>query len=144
MTNETLLQIMKRCKIKNGIELVPGEAYLFHQNFFIPIDDDVERVKEEIEIIILTHKGKKVGCIYRMEWYDIHVLIKEKYRGRHFMSNFLKKGIIEEIWKENKSTDLCDVDSWETFNKKKYLANLCHMTIRNEKEIIRDLKNKYY
>lgn len=92
------------------------------------------------EIIVLVESGIKVGGIYRMESVDIHVVIKEKYRGQHILSNFLKTDIIEKIWPENTSVELCGVYTQVEYDKKKYLAQLCHMSIKNEKEIEKRLK----
>ena len=33
MTNEDVLNLVKQCSIKEGIELVPEKAYLFNQKF---------------------------------------------------------------------------------------------------------------
>ena len=51
------------------------------------------------------------------------------------MSNFSKKGIIEKIWPENKSVELVNVNTREEYNKRKYLASLSGLAIRNEEEI---------
>lgn len=71
--------------------------------------------------------------------YDIHCIIDEKYRGQHIMSDFCKKGIIQEIWSENKSVELVEVDTRNDYNKRKHIASLCGLTIRNEEEIERHL-----
>lgn len=61
------------------------------------------------EIIVLIRNGIKVGGIYRTGSVDIHIVINERYREKHIMSALLKKGIIQEIWSENKSVELCNV-----------------------------------
>ena len=84
---------------------------------------------------MLVKNGVKVGGIYRMGSHDIHCVIDDKYIGEHLMSNFSKKGIIEKIWPENKSVELVNVNTREEYNKRKYLASLSGLEIRNEEEI---------
>lgn len=133
MKNEDVLDIVRRCNLKNGVELVPKEAYLFNRKFRIGRSEPP--YYEIVEIIVLVKNGLKVGGIYRMGSYDIHCVIDDTYKGQHIMSNFFKKGIIQEIWPENKSVELFNVDTRAEYNKKKYLASLCGFTIRNEEKI---------
>lgn len=133
MTNEGVLDLVKQCNIEEGIELVPGKAYLFNQKFREDRCGKIEYIEKEI--IVLVKSGIKVGGIYRMGSVDIHVVIKEKYRGQHILSDFLKTGIIGELWPENTSVELCDVYTQAEYDKKRYLAELCHMSIKNEKQI---------
>ena len=86
MTNEDILDLVRRCNVQKGIELVPNKAYLFNRNFNIKYDSRV--VSEFVELIVLTRGNIKVGGIYRMGSYDIHVVMKEKYQGQHIMSEF--------------------------------------------------------
>lgn len=67
--------------------------------------------------------------------YDIHMVMDERFEGQHIMSDFLKAGIINDIWPENTSVELCGVYTREEFDKKKHLAKLCNMTVRNEEKI---------
>ena len=57
----------------------------------------------------LSKGGIKVGGIYRMGSYDIHMVMDERFEGQHIMSDFLKAGIINDIWPENTSVELCGV-----------------------------------
>ena len=133
MKNEEVLDIVRRCDLIEGEELVRGEAYLFNRKFRRQISGKTYYV--QVEIIVLVKNGVKVGGIYRMGSYDIHCVIDDKYKGQHIMSNFSKKGIIEKIWPENKSVELVDVNTREEYNKRKYLASLSGLAIRNEEEI---------
>lgn len=133
MTNEDVLDLVKQCNIEEGIELVPNKAYLFNKKFREVRCGKIEYIEEEI--IVLVESGIKVGGIYRMGSVDIHVVIEEKYRGQHILSNFLKTGIIGEIWPENTSVKLCGVYTQAEYDKKRHLAELCQMSIKNEKEI---------
>ena len=137
MTNEGVLDLVKRCNLKKGIELIPGEAYLFDRKFKIKsygISNCMNKFIQ-MELIVLIKNGKKVGGIYRMGTADIHIVIKERYRGQHIMSNFLKKGIIKKIWPENISVEFCDLYTRSDYVMRKHLVALCNMTIRNEAEI---------
>ena len=129
MTNENVLAMINQCNLKEGVVLIPGEAYLFNKHFPHNQPDEKE------EIIVLTKNGIKVGGIYRMGSYDIHLVMKKHYEGQHLMSKFLKTGIINELWPENKSVELCNAYTREEYARKKHLANLCHMSVKNEKEI---------
>ncbi len=133
MKNEEILDIVRRCDLIDGEELVPGEAYLFNRKFR---RKNLGRIHyEQIEIIVLVKNGVKAGGIYRMGSYDIHCVIDDKYKGQHIMSNFCKKGIIPEIWPENKSVELVDVDTRKEYNKRKHLTSLSGLAIRNEEDI---------
>lgn len=129
MTNEDILDELEYCDISQSKELVPGEAYLF-KDYFDKWGDFLVLLKDNI----------KVGGIYRMGDWDMHVVLKEEYRGQHILSNFLKKGIIKKIWPKIKAVDICDVVSQEEFDKKKYLVGLCNMKIRNEQTILDTVK----
>ena len=135
MTNEDVLSMVRRCKLNNGKELIPNKAYLFNRKFWHRIQGKVLPYREYDEIIVLVKNGIKVGGIYRMGSYDIHVVMKKKYEGQGILSDFLKTGILNEIWPENKSVELCGVYTREEYEKKKHLANLCHMEIKNADEI---------
>lgn len=133
MKNEEILDIVRRCDLIEGEELVPGEAYFFNRRFRMQISGKI--YYEQVEIIVLVKNGVKVGGIYRMGSYDIHCVIDDKYKGQHIMSNFSKKGIIEKIWPENKSVELVNVYTRKEYNKRKYLASLSGLTIKNEEDI---------
>ncbi len=70
-----------------------------------------------------------------MGFSDLHCVIEEEYRNQHIMSDFLKKGVIEKVWSENKSVELVQVYKRDDYNKRKYLASLSGLSIRNEEEI---------
>ena len=129
MTNDNVLDLIKQCNLQEGEVLIPGEAYLFNKRF------PHNRADEKEEIIVLVKNGIKVGGIYRMGSYDIHLVMKKNYEGQHIMSSFLKTGILNELWPENKSVKLCEVYTREEYSRKKYLADLCHMTVKNKDEI---------
>ena len=133
MKNEDVLNLVRRCRLKSGKVLIPNKAYLFKRRFLTKIG--FKFYNNEEEIIVLVENGKKVGGIYRMGTYDVHCVLKEKYRDQHIISNFLKTGIIQKIWPENKSVELCDVYTREEYEKKKHLADLLGMVVRNADKI---------
>ena len=133
MKNDDVLELIRQCDLKEGEVLIPGKAYLFNKRF------SHNQPGEKEEIIVLTKNEIKVGGIYRMGSYDIHVVMEKRYEGQHIMSNFLKTGVLNEIWPENKSVELCDVYTRAEYERKKYLAGLCHMSIKNKAEIERRL-----
>ena len=139
MTNENILDLVRRCNLKFGIELIPNESYLFNRNFRIQVSDKARFVN--VEIIVLVKNKVKVGGIYRMGHYDMHWVIDEQHQGQHILSDFLRTGIIKEIWTENTSVTLEKTHLRKEYNKKKYLAKLCGMTVRNQKEIERFLSS---
>lgn len=133
MTNEDVLNLVQRCRLKSGKVLIPNKAYLFKRKFLSRIG--FKFYNNEEEIIVLVEDGKKVGGIYRMGTCDLHCVLYEKYRSHHIMSRFFKIGIIQKLWPENKSVKLCNVYTREEYEKKKYLANLLGMTVKNADEI---------
>lgn len=133
MTNEDVLSLVRRCQLKTGQELIPKQAYLFKHKFLTRVG--CRLCCNEEEIIVLVKNDKKVWGIYRMGTYDVHCVLQEKYRGQHIMSDFLKTGIIQKIWPENKSVELCGVYTREEYEKKKHLADLLGMTVRNADKI---------
>lgn len=140
MTNEEVLDIIRRCDIREGVELIPNEAYLFKRRFRHHHENTT--YYEQEEIIVLVKNGIKVGGLYRMGSYDIHCIIVERYRGKHILSDFCRTGIVQEIWPENESVELCNVYTRSEYDKKRHLANLLNMKIKNEEQIEKRLS--YY
>lgn len=130
MTNETLLILIDRCRIDEGKELVPGVAYLFDRVFLEPYADS-RKHRARHEIIILLYQGKKVGAILRYGHYDIQWTVKEKYQGKHILSDFLRLNILKKIWPENTETELADVWNPQDYQKKRHLAELAGLCIKN-------------
>lgn len=133
MKNEDVLNLVRRCRLKSGKVLIPNKAYMFKRRFLTRVG--FKFYNNEEEIIVLVENDKKVGGVYRMGTFDLHCVLYEKYRNCHIMSSFFKTGIIQELWPENKSVKLCDVYTREEYEKKKYLATLLGMTVKNADEI---------
>ena len=73
MKNEDVLELIRQCDLKEGEVLIPGKAYLFNKRF------SHNQPGEKEEIIVLTKNEIKVGGIYRMGSYDIHVVMEKRY-----------------------------------------------------------------
>ena len=99
MTNKEVLSMIRYCKLHEGIELIPKQAYLFNKAFPIRIGERLEY--QQHELIVITKNNTKVDGVLRMSTYDIHIVMHPHYEGLHLMSNFLKTGIINNIWPEN-------------------------------------------
>ena len=136
MKNEQILKMVKSCDLHKGLELIPEKAYIFKCSF-----PEVAPQNEEYEIIVLAMNGIKVGGILRMDDFDIHVVMYKKYENQHILSDFLRTGIINELWPRITSVTLCGVYTREEYNKKKHLAELCHMSIKNKDKIEKFLAN---
>lgn len=132
MTDAGVLDIVRRCDINKGTELLSNEAYLFNRNFRFCVQNTVKYFP--VEIIVLVKDNVKVGGIYRMGENNIHWVIAPQYRGQHILSDFLKKNIINKVWTENKCLTLYDVETIADFEKKKHLAELANMSIDNIEE----------
>ncbi|MGN8874296.1 hypothetical protein [Pseudoflavonifractor sp. HCP28S3_F10] len=91
MTNDDILDLIRRCNIRDGEELIPGNAYLFNKKFRRNANGGI--TYEQEELIVLVKRGIKVGGIYRMGSYDIHVVMDERFEGQHIMSDFLRTGL---------------------------------------------------
>ncbi len=132
MTNEELLDVIRRCDIRSGIELIPGTAFLIRRRFRRKICGRV--TYQQLELIILVKNDIKVGAIYKMVD-DIHAILKPQYREQHIMSDFARTGIINKLCPEITSIELCGIHSRQEYEKKKHLAILCQMSVKNAEEI---------
>lgn len=130
MTNNELLRKINKCNILECTELVPNKAYLYKKKCKPQIVENMWC--EEEQMIILVENGVKVGGIYRMGFNDLHWIIKKEFQNQGILSSFLKLGLINKIWPENKSVTLCGITSTEDYKKKEYLANLSGMIIKNK------------
>lgn len=130
MTNETLLALIDRCRISDGEALIPGVAYLFDRDFLEP-DAYSRKHRVRHEVIILLYRGKKAGAILRCGTVDVHWTVKEKYQGKHILSDFLRLNVLRTIWPENTETELVDIWCPEEYQRKKHLAELAGLRIKN-------------
>lgn len=128
MKNSVLERKIKKCDIDKGKELVKNHAYLCE------IDGH--------EIIVLTSNEKeRVGGILRYGTIDIHFTIFPKFRGKHYLSNFLKTGIMQQIWEENNCISLVPnaIENLDDYNKKLHLVKLTGYNLTNGEELQRYL-----
>ena len=130
LTKEEVFGLMRRCEIEKGKELVPGEAYLFKRKFLMKYG--AKKCFETHELIVLTKDGDKAGVLYRVGSWNIFLVMKPEYEGQHIMSNFLKTGIIKKIWPEITAVSVYEQQSQEEYDKRKHMAQLCHLPIRDQ------------
>ena len=65
----------------------------------------------------------------------IHGFGKRMHHQFDSISDFLRTKILNKVWPENKSVEICGVYTRADYNKKKHLALLAGMSIRNEDKI---------
>ena len=124
MKNQELERKIKKYDINKGEELLKDLAYLC--------------LIDGYEIIVLTsEKKEKVGGILRCDTADIHFTIFPKYRGKHYLSNFLRTGIMQQIWKENSQISLVlnEIDNIDDYNMKWHLVELTGYVLSNKEEL---------
>ena len=126
MKNQELERKIRKYNINKGEGILEDLAYLC----FI----------DGYEIIILTsEKKEKVGGILRCGISDIHFTIFPKHRGKHYLSNFLRTGIMQQIWKENNQISLIPnaINNIDDYNTKMHLVELTGYTLTNEEQVKR-------
>ena len=131
MTNEGIKEFINLCNLDLCEELIPNSAY-----YYKPPNEDKDSISE---MIILVKDNVRVGGINLAFGPDIHIYMKDQYRGQHIMSSFLKTGIIKQLWPQVTSTELCDVHTQEEYDKKRHLAAICNLSIKNAAKIERRL-----
>ena len=127
MTNEGIKEFINLCNLDLCEELIPNSAYYYN-----PPNEDKDSTSE---MIILVKDNVRVGGINLAFGPDIHIYMKDQYRGQHIMSLFLKTGLINKKWPQVTSTKLCEVYTQEEYDKKRYLASLCNLSIQNSVQI---------
>lgn len=64
MTNDDILDLIRRCNIRDGEELIPGNAYLFNKKFRINANGRITYKQEEL-IVLVKRVSKSAEYI---EW----------------------------------------------------------------------------
>ena len=121
--------------MKESRELIKNYAYL--------VNSHCDYDKSDYEIIILTDYDTKVGGILRYGTVDVQFIIFDEFRNKHYLSNFLKTGIMQKIWLNNEITICVDtIENYNDYKKKIYLVELTGYKFSN-KEIVDEHVNKY-
>lgn len=117
MTNETLINELCTIDISKAKTLIPNKAvYIDAYNKYV----------------ILLDNGQRVGGIYIMDDYDLHICIFEKFRGKHYASDFMKSGWIKKLRPNLKSVTCVHMKSTSEYKTVKHLADLAILELREE------------
>lgn len=123
MTNEEILDVVRRCDIKKGHETIPYRAYHFDRKFRVTFSSINRSIYQEMELIVLVKDFQKVGGIFRLGWESVYCVLHEEYRNQHILSDFFRTGEMNYLWPENK-TMLIHNDGTDEYNKLLHLAEL--------------------
>ena len=98
MEDASLVRALSQSNLSKGRVLIPGKAVYVKKRTRITISSRTKKtMSSEYEYIILLHEGKRVGGILICGSVDLHIMIFKKYRGKGFMSSFLKSGWIRKL-----------------------------------------------
>lgn len=98
MEDASLVRALSQSNLSKGRVLIPGKAVYVKKRTRITISSRTKKtMSSEYEYIILLHEGKRVGGILICGSVDLHIMIFKNYRGKGFMSSFLKSGWIRKL-----------------------------------------------
>lgn len=135
MTNRALTTIITLSDISKAKVLIPEKAVYLKK----PVRKRMyygskKFIYDEEEFIILLDNGKRVGGIYIMGDWDLHIIVFNKYKGQHHMSNFMRSGWIKKLFPDLNSITCIHYNDTDEFKVVKHLADLADLEIREEKE----------
>lgn len=132
MTTEQLLDMISLVELKDENLLRDGISYLG----FLKEDCITRKV-----IVLVNSSGEKVGGILNAGSDEIFMAIYPQYRGMHYLSNFFKTGIFNEIWPECKEASIIDNSSSSAeYYAKIHLLELSGLKIRNLDDVLEWIK----
>lgn len=143
MTNDEILDVVRRCDLKKGTEIIPYQAYHFHRKFRVTFQSINRSIYENMELIVLARNLHKVGGIFRLGWESVYCVLYEEYRNQHILSNFFRSGEMKYLWPENK-TMLIYNDGTDEYNKLMHLAELSGLEAITTKEPVFRSIHKYF
>lgn len=126
MTDVEILDVIRRCDIKKGTEIIPHMAYHFHRKFRVTFKSVNRSIYQPMEVIVLVKDMKKAGGIFRIGWESVYFVLHEEFRNQHIISNFLKTGKLNYLWPDNKTLLIPDTSDDER-SKLLHLAELSGM-----------------
>ena len=130
MTEKTLSIILKRIDLKKCEIIVPGRVAYIKKRTYIK-GDKSNRVDE---FFVILDGNIVVGGIHIMGNYDLFWIIFEEHRGKHFLSDALKQGIVAKKCPELKEINCYHNTDKNEYEKTCYLASLANVKVRNEYE----------
>lgn len=117
MTNETFIKEISGIDISKAKTLIPNKAvYVANYN----------------EYVILLDNEQRIGGIYIMGDFDLHILIFERFRGQHYASDFMKSGWIKKLRPNLKSISSVHSQSTLEYKIVKHLADLAKLELRTD------------
>ncbi len=127
MKDISLASVLKQIDIKKCQEIIKDEVYYIKKNVTQKYysEEKIKRIKNLDEFIVITNNGKIVGGIYIMRKYDLHWYIFKKYRKNHYLSNVLRKKVLDKICPDTKEITCCDKD----VERCKHLAKIAGLKI---------------
>ena len=116
MTNQSLVSILRQINLDECDEIIKGEVYYIKKNVRLKCFN-CEKNK-------ITSR-KIVGGIFIMRGYDLHWYIFKEYRNHHYLSNALRKGVLDIICPDTKEITCHDDEELRC----KYLAEIAGVKI---------------
>ena len=132
MRNEVLSELIRTIDITSTTVLKENEVLLVH----VPTKDgNID------EFIILLDNGVRVGGIYIMGDFDVHIYTLEEHRNKGYMSKFFKSRILNEI--RPKLTSISCEDDFcygTTYPKVQHLAEIGDFHFRDKYSVDREVR----
>lgn len=139
MTNKDLLKKGRTLRIDDNAEWLVEDRIVL---VCYPSDSN-EAIPDKYAL--LFHDNMRVGVVYFMGSYDIHVLVFPEHRGKGYMSHFMRSGVIGLVEPNLKMTtiDLYRADSSISKHLAKLAGLLCCYTDQERAEFQRRLYDEY-
>ena len=139
MTNEELSYILRSLTL-DECEFIEGNAYYIKKSikqmvYNCDIGKEVPNCSE-YEFLVIAENGIKKAIILNCGNTDLHWYVLKKWRGMHILSDFLRTGIIKEVWPDIKTVTCCNERNENKENKyqmTKHLASLAGLAISEDK-----------
>lgn len=139
MENETLSHILRGLHL-DKCEFIRDNAYYIKKTVKQMIYNcDIKKEKPfyaKYEFLVVAENGIKKAIILNCGDIDLHWYVFKKWRGKHVLSNFLRTGIIKEIWPDIKTVTCCyewDDNVEVKYKMTEHLASLAGLGMSDEK-----------
>ena len=142
MRNEDFLDFLRYIKIPRGRLLGDGTTYRLCNSDFPPRKFRQELDSFEKILVLSDGFGHVVGGVLFYGSVDIQVTILPKYRGRGYMSEIHKNGILEsECYPEQQvSIEPRELRSMNDFLKRDHMLRMIGLRAKNLSEVYSRLK----
>jgi len=122
MTDENLEIILKTISL-NGKYINNKTAMYIETNKYSIKNKYID------QFIVLLDCNIRVGGLYIMGDFDLHFIIFDNFRGKKYLSNFLRSGFINKIRPTLKKASICNKDDSK---KIKHLLKLANLKIKKD------------